>query len=574
MKKSWKKGIAAAMSVLLAAGMAGCGQTNTANSTATSGDAATTAQTEVAQSNTDNGDLTVVKILGRNYTYTGANGKTVTLKDWSTEGKSKRWDKLSENLAAKGVKLELDLIEPDQFDTTIQTMAASGELFNYDMINITPLDDKTKLNLVKQGQLQSISDIWETYSDGTYTDFINSDAGQFYFKHVALEDGKCYWLTDYETGSYEGNPTNFILAFQIRQDWLDAIGKDMPTTLDEVYEDLKAFQDQDVNGNGQKDEAFLIDYSGFGTDVAQWFGLGVGTTFINNQEDYKIESPWYQEHIKDYIQYMQKLYAAGLLKMNDSQGGTYMANNQVAAISQWGTELWEETAITVPEGAEYQWFAPMRVDGIEGETSLFRGSNAYNMGWTATAVPASSDKQEAIAKILDYLITQESMDLTEYGLEGVSYEMVDGKMSNTLDNTLENTDAVGMALWCNGSIFPRYKMNNDLGIEMDNTVAFAEKNGVKTNPTAKKDFTISCIKDPEHRIFHDLGTLAIPTVEEINKTNEISTDLETYSKELLTKLIMGEKSLDDWDSYIQDLKDLGLDDLIAVQQARVDRAMK
>lgn len=40
---------------------------------------------------------------------------------------------------------------------------------------------------------------------------------------------------------------------------------------------------------------------------------------------------------------MQKLYAAGLLKMNDSQGGTYMANNQVAAISQWGTELWEET---------------------------------------------------------------------------------------------------------------------------------------------------------------------------------------------------------------------------------------
>lgn len=49
--------------------------------------------------------------------------------------------RLAENLAAKGVKLELDLIEPDQFDTTIQTMAASGERFG-DMINITPLDDK------------------------------------------------------------------------------------------------------------------------------------------------------------------------------------------------------------------------------------------------------------------------------------------------------------------------------------------------------------------------------------------------------------------------------------------------
>lgn len=260
--------------------------------------------------------------------------------------------------------------------------------------------------------------------------------------------------------------------------------------------------------------------------------------------------------------------------MNDQQSGTYMANNQVAAIAEWGTELWNESAISVPEGAEYPWFAPLRVDGIEGETSLFRGSNVYNMGWTATAVPASSDKQEAIAKILDYLVTQESIDLTEHGLEGVSYEMVDGKMSNTLDSSLENTDAVGMALWCNGSIFPRYTLNNDMSVEMDNTVAFAEKNGVKTNQTAKKDFTIACVNDPDHRIFHDLGALAIPTVEEINKTNEISTDLTTYSEELLTKLIMGEKSLDDWDGYIQDLKELGLDDLIAVQQARVDRAMK
>lgn len=53
-------------------------------------------------------------------------------------------------------------------------------------------------------------------------------------------------------------------------------------------------------------------------------------------------------------------------------------------------------------------------------------------------------------------------------------------------------------------------MNNDLSAELDNTVVFAEKNGVKNNQTAKKDFTISCIKDPEHRIFHDLGCSGNP----------------------------------------------------------------
>jgi len=37
---------------------------------------------------------------------------------------------------------------------------------------------------------------------------------------------------------------------------------------------------------------------------------------------------------------------------------------------------------------------------------------------------------------------------------------------------------------------------------------------------------------------------------------------------------MGQKSMDDWDSYIKDLKDLGLDEMISINQARYDRAMK
>lgn len=588
MRKKWKQGMAAALSALMLLGLAGCG--NNADSGQASGNEESKLSVEEssqapAEEGREDGeqadagqeesaDLEVVKILGRNYTYTGANGKTVTLKDWATEGQSKRFAKLEEELAKKGVKLELDLIEPDQFDTTIQTMAASGELSNYDMVNITPLDDKTKLNLVKQGQLQPFSDIWEQYSEGSYTDFLATEAGQFYEKRMRLEDGKVYWITDFETMTYKGEESAFVLGFQIRQDWLDALNLEMPTNTDELYDVLKAFQDQDVNGNGQADEEFLVNYSSFATDLAQCFGLGIDITFVNSQNGNKVESPWYQENVKDYIQYMQKLYAAGLLKMEDSQSSSDMANNKVAAVANWGTELWLEPQITVPEGAAYPWFAPIRVQAVEGQTPLFRGSNKYNPGWTATAVPASSDKQQAIAKILDFLVTEESVHLTERGIEGVSYEMIDGKVHSISDPTLENTDAVGMSLWCNGSIFPRYTLNNEISEGMDDTIAYAETNGVKNNQSAKSDFTLSCINDPEHRLLHDENGYAVPTAEEIDRTNEISTDLRTYSSELLTKLIMGEKSLEDWDSYIADLKELGLDDLIAINQARYDRATK
>lgn len=98
--------------------------------------------------------------------------------------------------------------------------------------------------------------------------------------------------------------------------------------------------------------------------------------------------------------------------------------------------------------------------------------------------------------------------------------------------------------------------------------------GVKNNASAKFDFTLECVNDPEHRLYHDENVYAIPTADEIDLANEVSTDLNTYSSELLTKLIMGEKSLEDWDSYIADLKELGLDELIAINQARYDRATK
>lgn len=582
LRKKWKSGIALVLSALMVLGTAGCGNAEEPKETsdeqvqetdqtqAQEGPSAEEDDAAQADTGADSDNLTVVKILGRNYTYTGANGRTVTLKDWSTEGKSKRWEKLEEDLAQKGVKLELDLIEPDQFDTTIQTMVASGALSNYDMVNITALDDKTKLNLVKQGQLQPLSDILENYSEGPYKEFAATEAGQFYENRMRLEDGKIYWVTDYGVSTIGG-----VLGFSIRQDWLDAVGKETPTTLDELFDTLKAFQDQDVNQNGEKDEAVMVNYSSFATDISCWFGLGIDVTFIDSTDDYTVKSPWYQEHVKDYIAYMQKLYENGLLKMEDNQSGTYMANNQVAGISNWAEEMWLEPQIIVPEGAAYPWFVPIRIQAVEGQTPLFRGAHKYNPGWTATAVPASSDKQAAIAKIFDYLVTEEAIMLTENGIEGVSYEMKDGTLSQILDASLENTDAVGMALWCNGSIFPRYQIqfkedNDNKAI----TVAMAQEMGVKNNQSGKMDFCLACYEEPENRIFHDTNGLAVPTAEEIDGMNEIGTDLYTYSSELLTKLIMGEKSLDDWDSYIEDLKELGLDELISIQQARSNRAFK
>lgn len=40
----------------------------------------------------------------------------------------------------------------------------------------------------------------------------------------------------------------------INKDWLDRVGKDIPTNLDEYYEVLKAFKEMDANGNGDPND--------------------------------------------------------------------------------------------------------------------------------------------------------------------------------------------------------------------------------------------------------------------------------------------------------------------------------
>ena len=68
------------------------------------------------------------------------------------------------------------------------------------------------------------------------------------------------------------------------------------------------------------------------------------------------------------------------------------------------------------------------------------------------------------------------------------------------------------------------------------------------------------------------ANLAAATEAENERIADLTADFETYYKELLTKLILGQQSLDDWDTYLNEMKELGLDELIEITQARYDRA--
>jgi putative aldouronate transport system substrate-binding protein len=61
------------------------------------------------------------------------------------------------------------------------------------------------------------------------------------------------------------------------------------------------------------------------------------------------------------------------------------------------------------------------------------------------------------------------------------------------------------------------------------------------------------------------------TTEETTSYNTIYNDIDTYLDENIVKFIVGDKSLDEFDSFVNTLRDMGIDECIAMTQTAYDR---
>ncbi|MCR5755888.1 MAG: extracellular solute-binding protein [Acetatifactor sp.] len=559
-----RKGLAVILTVLMAClSVVGCGN-------APSGE--TGAIDSVKKVTTEDGKtIKTIKILGIDSSGTDDSGNTVYLSDW-VNGDSKLWEKLTTDLEERGIRLELDLIPGDQYDTVIQTQIAAG--LDCDFVNITSVDSSTRNSMIQQKKLLPINEIWDNYSNGNAKKYYTDGPGADCVKLSRQEDGNVYWLSAITVGDYKGSEWGSFTGAMIRQDWLNKLNLKMPQTTDELFDALKAFQEKDVNGNGEKDEVVNIGLDGFNNGIAQFFGLGTDICYID-YETGKVNSPWYQEGIKDYIQFMKELNDAGLLETS-GQGDEKKAENKVSFMNNWMGETWEEAGIHVGEEEAAPYFVSLICQGVEGIDPLVVRQNGVQKGFYEYAVTSNAD-EEAIGILLDYLTTEEYSVLADYGIEDYTYRVNDeGKKAKITGSDISEVQIMSKipALWVNDGILPRYE-KNDRVQELATIVEAGKSLGYSETGYAEKAAVLQDIYEhPEqyHFAVMELETnLAAATNEEVARTVEIRTDLDTYYKELLTKLILGQADMDDWDTYISDMKSLGLDELISIIQARRDR---
>lgn len=523
-------------------------------------------------------ELTTVKILCKN--------------DFSAEIKVADWEKypvsqiLVQDLEEIGIRLELECIDNDSIGNVINTRMASGvdlpDLIAYCWIGGGEND---VLDWAKNGLVYSVNELLEQYdADGSIRAFYEEKAPGAWEKN-AEADGSVWWFTylanahdvvDKETGKIYEKIDPWTIS--IRSDWVRALGEEVKEvyTPDEFFDLMMKIRNGDANGNGKQDEIVHLDISGFKNGIAQSFGLTNELLAGYYEGENKVFSNFYHENFPAYIEFMNKLYESGLYDTSSlsSTNEQVVSENRAAGVFYYSGADYEFSLPEIEEGVDY--YRPILLD-VDGDlTNGFCTLTDSNdvMTYNQYFVPKSCEHPEAVVKLMDYVYSEKYAKLVQLGIEGKRYEVDENGNYVILNLGAKEEDDANKSLFETGlGLFalPRFVLYPEV-TERSDSPELSEKPYQIHKQLWKYKFATELYPMADKREF-DGQFLAIPTDEENAVVAEKSEALWTYASELLTDLILGNKSLDDLPEYQQELENLGLTEYMNVIQARRDRVV-
>lgn len=199
-------------------------------------------------------------------------------------------------------------------DVEYAWLAQAGEYTNKLRLDMTADDlpdiflvetEEDVAQLAESGAIWDLTELYEQYATQDLLDIWNSDEGRL--QNAVTFDGQIYGLP-----VKQPDTDNFSYLW-IRSDWMEELGLEYPTTIDELTKIIDAFVNADFDGNGQKDtvgihlEKTLYAptrglFSAFAAYPQNWVEkdgvLEWGGISENNKEALSVLSDWYQ---KGYI---------------------------------------------------------------------------------------------------------------------------------------------------------------------------------------------------------------------------------------------------------------------------------
>lgn len=311
------------------------------------------------------------------------------------------------------LNIELDWmweVPSDQYDTKLSVALASGEYpdmlqCSYDVYSY----------LLESEALKDLSGIWEEYASKPLKDAFAA-AGNDPMGKVTV-DGKLM-AVPYATDLFVTMVANFY-----RSDWLKNVGLEVPTNLDELTAVIKAFRDQDPDGNGEKDTYAFGAYSDIFTTAR-----GGLTSLFNTfnaypnswiEKDGKIVNGSIQDETKEALDWLRGLYAEGYIDpefatFNRDQFDTKVADSKTGIIGGvWSSG--DDVLNSIKNCKTATWTVGPVIGKNAGDTGRSVASEKTISKYNVVLSTASDEAAIAMIKMLNMFF-----DFNFYTEEGIS----------------------------------------------------------------------------------------------------------------------------------------------------------
>lgn len=377
-----------------------------------------------------------------------------------------------------------------------------------------------------------------------------------YKSAITAPDGHIYSLMSFEDG-YTVTTNNPIY---INKAWLEAVGMDAPTTTEEFREVLRAFKEQDPNGNGQADEIPFSFHQGtnYCSDLFGAFGIPDKTTDPRAHigvKDGKVVWTAAEESYKEAIEYFHSLFEEGLIDQEAFTQDSSVFNAKVKSeerivgvLQSWRSTGWalkdgDDSYIAIgplagPDGTRY---FPEYQNGIIdlGSFAITRDAEDIEtiMSWV-------DENYDPLFSVQASLALKVGLHLEDAG---------DGAYDYAEPATTENRAKV-----VPGGANRIYNVTQEAAALLKECPAhLVEKREV--------DVLYQDYYWPEQY------PTFLFSAEESNQITSLTTEIVSFTNEKYASWMMNGGIEEEWDSYLTKLNDMGLQELLAVYQEGLDR---
>ncbi len=449
----------------------------------------------------------------------------------------------------KETGIHIEYIHPSMNGSeSFNLMLASGELPDIIMSRWCQFPGGGN-KAVADGYILPLNEITEKYSPDFLEALDKYDARSFF----STDDGELFFypgIWDYDAVNTAG--------FMLRKDWLDELGLEVPETIDEWEHVLREFKNK-KGATAPFTSTFSAFYEG-GFSGAYGFKLDF---YI---EDGKIKNGFAHPEYKTMLETIVRWRDEGLFDKNFStmDSGTLKTNMLTgktgATYGAQGSIMGGLMEAATEEG--YDLVAAPFPTLKKGEVCTVAKKQKQSVAQMGAAITTHCKDVELAARWLNYGYTNAGRLAYAFGVEGESYEMVDGE-----------------------PIYTDYVMNNPDGVGVKNMLDRYTRSATTSGPFIKawgylKQYAQLPQQQNALNVWSDLGDVPaeIPPLyfsdEEQSYVSEHLSSINTYQKEMFYKFINKTEPLENFDKYLETLEQLGNSEILRIYNAAYQRYLQ